>query len=293
MDNRQISIKVDHAGLQTTIQDMGRSGYQAEGIPVGGALDQQAALQANYLVGNSLTAPVLEITLLGPKLLFEEDTQIAITGADLSARLDGAPAPMDQTIFVQANSILRFGKPKKGCRAYLAIGGAWQVTDWLGSASQATQHADKLTPDSLLKKGQRLTLTVSTSIQPRQISPSNHYHNEGITSIETLPGPDFESFERKHIAHFFAQSYTITPSSNRMGYRLSPNIPSFTSSSERISSGIVPGTIQITNNGQPIVLLADAQTVGGYPRIANLTSESLNIIAQLRPGNQLRFILKA
>lgn len=292
MPKQQLTIKVDHPGLQTTVQDLGRPGYQAQGIPLSGALDRQAAMQANYLVGNSITEPVLEITLLGPKLTFEGAAQIAITGADLSASLDGKTIPLYQTLQVNAQSQLRFGKPQKGCRAYLAIGGKWQITPWLGSASMATQHPALLTPDSFLGKGKQLKIEVQDYIRPRQIPHTVHYDNQGITKIELLPGPDFDVISRRDLIHFFTQDYEITPDSNRMGYRLEPGIPGYNWPNENISSGIIPGTIQITNSGMPIILLADAQTVGGYPRIGNLTSEHLNTVAQLCPGDRLRFVLK-
>lgn len=283
-------IRVDQPGLQSTIQDLGRPGYQAMGIPLGGALDRRSAIQANYLVGNVLSEPLIEITLLGPKLIFEKEAQIALTGANLSAKLDDDILPMYQTVVVQPGAILRFGKPQKGCRAYLAVGGQWQIKTWLESASLATQQAELLTPDSLIKKGQQLRVKIQQFIKPRMLRPEPL--PESGVCLDLLPGPEFELFSRRDVAHFFAQSYQITPSSNRMGYRLSPSIPDFSWPKENISSGIVPGTIQITNEGQAISLLADAQTVGGYPRIANLTNGSINKIAQLRPGDHLRFKLK-
>jgi len=286
----KILIYVDQAGLQTTLQDLGRPGYQAQGIPLGGALDRRSAIQANYLVGNALTEPVLEITLLGPKLIFEQGAQIALTGADLSAELNGQPLPTYQTVAIQAGDILRFGKPRKGCRAYLAVGGAWIVQNWLGSASLATQQVKLLTPDSLLQKGQRIEIKFQQFIKPRMLRPDPLPKEE--PTLKLLPGPEFELFPNTYIAHFFAQSYTVSPSSNRMGYRLEPTIPDYSWPQENISSGIVPGTIQITNQGQAIVLMADAQTVGGYPRLANLSNDSLHHMAQLRPGDNLRFQLK-
>lgn len=290
--SQAITIQAEQAGLYTSIQDLGRPGYQAQGIPIGGALDRRAAIQANYLVGNLLHEPLLEVTLLGPKLAFNQAVQIAITGADLSAQLDGHDFPMYQTIAVPAGGILRFGKPQSGCRAYLAVGGKWQVKKWLNSASLATQQSELLTPESLLKKDQQIDIRIQQFVKPRMLRPDLPKIEEECFRLEVLPGPEFERFTRKNIAHFFAQSYIVTPSSNRMGYRLEPGIINYAWDRENISSGIVPGTVQITNNGQPIVLMADAQTIGGYPRIANLSNESLSQMAQLRPGDKLRFQLK-
>lgn len=292
MTTPTINIHVQQAGLHSTIQDLGRPGYQAQGIPIGGALDRHAAIQANYLVGNALHEPVLEITLLGPVLHFEQACQIAITGADLSPSVDGQPVSPYQTISLQAGASLRFGKAQSGCRTYLAIRGQWLTQKWLGSASRATQHPSLLTPDSLLQKNHLLRILSLPAIPTRLLPPRALPERQQTELLNVLPGPEFEHFERKDIAHFFAQSYTVTPQSNRMGYRLEPAVPDFVWPRENISSGIVPGTIQITNSGQAIVLLADAQTVGGYPRIANLDNDSLDQIAQLCPGEQLRFRLK-
>lgn len=288
-----ITIHIAQAGLQTTIQDLGRPGYQAQGVPLSGALDRRSAIQANYLVGNALNEPLLEITLLGPKLNFEQGAQIALTGADLSATLEGQAIPTYQTIAVPAGTTLGFGKPQNGCRAYLAIGGQWKVKKWLGSASAATQQPELLTPDSILQKNSLFKVDVQQFIKPRMLQPEPLPIQDGHYILNVLPGPEFELFSRKTIASFFAQSYTITPNSNRMGYRLAPVIPGYFWPQENISSGIVPGTIQITNSGQPIVLLADAQTIGGYPRIATLSHDSLRHLAQLRPAERLRFQWKS
>lgn len=286
-----LNINIKRAGLHTTIQDLGRPAYQSSGIPLGGALDQKAAIQANYLVDNPLDTPTLEITLLGPKLHFPERCQIALTGADLSAKINGQAILQYQTIEVQAGDNLSFGKANLGCRAYLAIRGQWLVKKWLGSASWATQHGTKLTPDSKLAPGQTLQITAPENINPRQLS-TKHYHYLSDTSpLGVVPGPEFIEFDRETIARFFAQPYQLGTASNRMGCRLEPALSTYSWPKENLSSGIVPGTVQITNEGQAIVLLADAQTVGGYPRIVNLTEESLQRIAQLRPGSELRFTL--
>jgi antagonist of KipI len=286
-----IFLHFDGPGLHTTVQDLGRPNYQSSGIPLGGALDRKAAIQANYLVGNSRNEPVLEITLLGPKIVFLTACQIALTGADLSAKINDQTAPRMETVQVQAGDVLKFGKPQNACRAYLAVGGSWQVKKWLGSASWATQHANQLTPESKATKDLKLKIMRKEAISMRRLHPSSYSYLENIQALEVLPGPEFEVFDRKIIARFFAQAYQVSSNSNRMGYRLEPALESYHWPRENISSGIVPGTIQMTNEGQAIVLLADAQTIGGYPRIANLTEESLYRMAQLKPGSQFRFAL--
>ncbi|MEM6378262.1 MAG: biotin-dependent carboxyltransferase family protein [Bacteroidota bacterium] len=287
----KLSVHIIRPGLYTTIQDLGRPNYQSSGIPLGGALDRKAAIQANYLVDNTLDEPVLEITLLGPKIKFSDRCQIALTGADLSAKLNDLPLSRYQTILVKAGDVLSFGHSKLGCRAYLAIRGKWKVQKWLGSASWATQHGIKLTPDSKPSAGKTLQIELPEHIAPRQLPKQHHQYLLETNPLKVLPGPEFSSFDRKTIARFFSQSFQLGTASNRMGCRLEPALEDHTWPQENISSGIVPGTVQITNEGQAIVLLADAQTIGGYPRIVNLTEESLQRIAQLKPGSSLRFQL--
>lgn len=289
--SKLLSIHIERAGLHTTIQDFGRPSYQSSGIPLGGALDRRAAIQANYLVDNPLDAPVIEVTLLGPKLNFSNNCQLALTGADLSAKLNGQLISRYKTIGIKAGDHLSFGKANLGCRAYLAIRGRWIVTEWLGSASWATQHGAQLTPDAKLDAGNVLKIEIPENITPRQLSAKHYRYLQDEGPLDVLPGPEFDQFDRKTIARFFAQSYQLGANSNRMGCRLEPKLEGHHWPKENISSGIVPGTVQITNEGQAIVLLADAQTIGGYPRIVNLTEESLQRIAQLKPGEGLRFCL--
>lgn len=289
--SKLLVLNIIRSGLYTRIQDLGRPKYQSSGIPLGGALDRLAAIQANYLVGNAIDSPVFEITLLGPKILFSSACQIALTGADLSATSDGKMIPRYQTINVQAGDRLSFGKVTLGCRAYLAIRGKWMVKKWLESASWATQYGLKLTPDSKLEISDALKIEVPDPILARKLPEQHYQYLLDQSPLKVLPGPEFYEFDRKTIARFFAQTFQLGTNSNRMGSRLEPNLEDYQCPKENISSGIVPGTVQLTNEGQAIVLLADAQTIGGYPRIVNLTEESLHRIAQLRPGAALQFSL--
>lgn len=285
-----LSLHFLKPGLFTTIQDQGRFGYQAFGVPISGALDQGAATLANQLVGNPENSPLLEITLMGPKIQFEGTGIIAITGADLSPRLNGQPCPLNKTVQISDADILQFGRPVQGCRSYLSVGGKWEVPSWLASYSAITQNGAVLTPTSLIKKGTSIQVMAKfdESLQLQEVIPSTA---KKPPQIRVLPGPEFDLFSRFTIGEFFGQEYGISPDSNRMGYRLNEKLFSFSQQKEMISSGIIPGTIQITSAGQPIVLLADAQTTGGYYRIANVISQDLDTLAQLRPGDSLRFSL--
>ena len=180
---------------------------------------------------------------------------------------------------------------KTVCRAYIAINGEWQIPTWLKSRSALPYAGKVATPKSIIEKGDTFLIekraTVPLSNIPLEAQPT--FSNQLI--IKVLPGPEFEQFSPYSIGYFFSQEYKIANDSNRMGYRLNGHSIEFKPKKEVISSGTIPGTIQITNSGQPVVLLADAQTVGGYPRIANVISEELDKLAQLKPGDTVRFSL--
>ena len=279
------------SGLQTTIQDLGRHGVQDLGIPINGAMDKASAQLANQLVGNNANSPVLEITLLGPKIQFEGQCQIAITGADLSAEINGNTIPLFRTINIEHGDELSFGKPLTGCRAYLAINGKWDIQSWLGSFSASATNTAQTTPDSIIVKDQILEIIRGKDQPIITISESERPSLSIEAPIKVYPGPEFEAFSTIEKQGFFGDSFTIGQDSNRMGYRLKEALNGYTKKEEVISSGVIPGTIQITNSGQPIVLMADAQTTGGYPRIANVSSTELDRLAQFKPGDTVRFEL--
>ena len=289
---QEITLHFRKAGLQTTVQDLGRPGYQAQGVPAGGALDQTAARVANWLVGNAPGEPVLEITYAGPELTISGACQLALTGADLGARLNGQPVPRYQTVPVAAGATLTFGRLVAGCRAYLAVGGAWQVRTWLGSRG-ALLAAAAATPDGLIGKGSRVRLQAQTFIVPRTAPAGLVPPLPTHLRVRVLPGPEFGEFSALSIGYFFSRDYQLTPAASRMGYRLRGPAPTELRppGRELISSGIVPGTVQITSAGQPVLLLADAQTTGGYCRLATVIGADLDAVAQLKPGDTLAFTL--
>ena len=277
-------------GLQTTIQDLGRTGHQHLGIPVGGAMDKRSSGLANDLVGNAAESPLFEITLLGPSIYFETEGQIAITGANLSPSINRQAVAQNQTINVNAGDQLNFGRPIAGCRAYLAVRGKWKVAQWLGSCSAATAKGEIATPDSWIKKDALIAVESDSPIAPKTASETLQLDALQMP-IKVMQGPEFHLFSNLFVGLFFSKSFTITPDSNRMGYRLQESIEGYESLGEIISSGVIPGTIQITNAGQAIVLMADAQTTGGYPRLLNLLTSEIDRMAQLKPGDQVRFEL--
>ncbi len=278
-------------GLLTQVQDMGRIGYQAFGVPVGGAMDKASAQTANWIVGNPPNNPVLEITLLGPQIEIKGNGQIAITGADLSPQIDGKSMPMFETVQVSSTSVLSFGKIKNGCRAYLAIRGDWIVKKWLGSCSASSNNSAGLTPDSNFQKGSILTVKTKLPIPKRTLPAEVCPVHSDLCKVRMVEGPEFEKFSARMVGFFFSRSYKVTPDSNRMGYRLNAEVVDFKPDREIISSATIPGTIQITNAGQPIILMADAQTTGGYLRLANVISADMDKLAQVKPGDEIWFSL--
>ena len=286
-----ITLHFLKTGLQTLIQDSGRIGYQSYGVPVSGVMDKKSAALANELVGNPSDAPVIEITLLGPKIEIEGECQIAITGADLSPKINNQTIPLYTTVTVKNGDMLSFGAIKNGCRAYLAIGGEWQLSKWLNSYSAVPYAGKEATPKSVIEKGQQLTIKTSKRGIKKSIPKSEQPIYNNSQRIRVLPGPEFEEFSPYTIAYFFSRGYKLTNDSNRMGYRLDGNLIDFKPKREVISSGIIPGTIQITSSGQPVILMADAQTVGGYYRIANVISADMDKLAQLKPGEEVWFSL--
>lgn len=272
-------IKVIKPGLWSTIQDMGRTNWRHIGVPLSGSMDQQSAVQANSILGNELKSPVLEITLIGPELEFEEESVVAICGADFKTTLNGIQVKNNARINIQTGDILSFGSAVDGARAYIAIKGGFQSVIILDSSS----WYNGITPQIKLKGGEQLKVVESLS---------NAVYNEHLLPIDldkkilsVHPGPEFEMMSDKQ-KQLLAQKFTIGVN-DRMGYRLKEEIPNAFAS--MLSSPVLPGTVQLTPSGKMIILMRDCQTTGGYPRILQLTDESINLLAQKVTGDQIRF----
>lgn len=286
-----LEIEVLSKGLYDTLQDEGRPGHQSYGVPVGGAIDRKAAMLANQLVGNAMNTPVLESTLVGPRLLFHEAAQIALTGARTEAKINGAPIPIYSTVNIKPGDMLNIGRMQHGCRTYLAVNGTWMVTKWLDSCSPPPYQANQLTPDSHLQKGNRISILQGTPIRIRSLRGPDWDQKPEISTIRAFRGPESEWFSERSWDYFFQQVFTLSKAANRMGIRLQEAIPGTENLPRLISSATLPGTVQLPSSGVPILLMADAQTTGGYPRMAQILTEDLPKLAQLRPGDQIRFNL--
>ncbi len=279
------------AGLYTSVQDEGRLGVQDQGIPFSGALDKSSMHIANQLVGNPSNSPVLEMTMFGPTFAFEGRGQIAMAGAHMKPTLNGIPIKNYTTIDIESGDTLEFHNTDFGCRAYMAIGGAWNVPRWENSFSALPTLMEIPGLPSRINDGHSFTVDTnektSLKIYPE---PQRPIYSQCYV-IRVVTGPEFDQFDINIIQDFFNKIFTIHGDSNRMGYRLKGSLENYTPLGEEISSGIVIGTIQISNAGKPIILMADAQTTGGYPRIANVISDDLEIVAQMKPGDELKFML--
>ncbi len=286
-------IEVIKPGLFTTIQDQGRWGYQRYGVGIAGALDSFALSAANLLVGNPEGAAGLEITLQGPTLKFHREAAVAITGADLDPKLEGQTIPNWACVLVPSGSTLSFKGRKSGVRAYLAVSGGIDVPPVMGSRSTyllgkfgglegRALRAQDLLPVGFSPVNGRDFVGESF---PLELRPPYHKN----APLRVVMGPFDEFFSEVGKRNFLSTPYSITTQSDRMGYRLQGEPITRQKREELITCGLANGTIQVPPNGQPILLLVDRQTIGGYPIIATLIHADLPLVAQSAPGDQLCF----
>lgn len=313
-----ISLHFKNAGLRTTIQDFGRQGHQHYGIPSGGVMDRFSAYCANIALGNRGDASLIEITLMGPVIEFSGDCQIAITGANLVPKLDGQPIPMWEPVAVTGAQRLSFGARQNGCRSYLAIAGEIHAPKWLDSVSPSPTGVNPAT-DYRSLNGETIIVSAWTRSQPQSNQPAKKSAEsksrppqagrppcligqaDGAFEmrVPVVRGPEWDWFSEAQQAAFLAHPFQVLSSSNSMGYRLSSFLEGSSDMlgeptvqrQSMISSAVAPGVIQVTPDGQSILLMRDAQTTGGYPRIGVVCYESLNEAAQLCPGDLIRFEL--
>lgn len=286
-------LKVVRPGLMTTVQDLGRQGYQQYGMVVSGAMDPYALRVANLLVGNQQEEAGLEITMMGPELEILDDTVMAICGADLSPTLEGVPIPAWKSFRVKKGQKIRFGAPKKGARAYLTVAGGFDVPVVMGSKSTYMKAAIGGVEGRPLQKRDVLSRGEShVSLEKwvgRRLHPAYIPDYPAHFKARVVLGPDQDAFTESGIQTFLNETYEITTQADRMGYRLTgPKIQHVTGA-DILSDAIAPGTIQVPSGGEPIILLADRQTIGGYTRIGTVITVDIPFIAQMVPGNTIAF----
>jgi len=280
-------------GMLTTVQDLGRYGFRSFGVNPGGVMDRAAASLLNQLLGNDENAAVLEMHFPAGEFLFEEATDLAIGGADFSAELSSGPITQWAVTHARKGDVLRFVKKHMGNRAYLAVSGGFKVDEWLGSASTSLVTATGGFDGRRLIAGDRIKFKPGAECWYSSARVGNSlvplYSDSPI--LRVTAGPEFDMLTGISQDQFFTKQFAISPQSNRMGFRLNGPRLYKLSDTEILSSGTTFGTIQLLPDGQMIVLMADHQTTGGYPRIATIASVDLPLIAQLGPGSKVSFDL--
>lgn len=285
-------IKVIKPGLMTTVQDNGRWGYQAFGMPVAGAMDNIALKVANMLLGNDENQAVLEFTMMGGEYEFEQDCFVAITGADMSATLDGKTVANWSAFAVSAGSVLNFTFAVSGCRAYLAISGGLDVPVVLGSRSTHTRSKVGGLEGRALKSGDILkTLPCDLTKCRAQILPTDLIPEiPSVIKLRIILGPQEEDFTPLGIETLFTAEYKITNEADRMGYRMEGSMVEHATKPDIVSDALCQGAVQIPGHGMPIIMMADRQTTGGYTKIGTVISSDLRLLAQAKPGDTVTFV---
>lgn len=289
-----MSIVVEQPGALSLVQDAGRFGLMQYGVTQSGAMDSEAYAAANELVGNPAGAAEIEMTLMGMTCLFSASCEFALTGADMDAKLDGISVPRYQRLTADAGQRLTMGMAVSGCRAYLAVKGGIDVPVVMGSRSTNLRCKMGGFEGRALQVGDELKIGALTAGSEggkggpgRNIAAPPRYPSE--VTVRAVAGPQEEYFTEAGKKTFFETSYQVLPQSDRMGMRLSgPKVESC-GSVDIISDGILFGSVQITNGGEPIIMMADHQTTGGYAKIATVCSFDLPKLAQLRQGDRVRF----
>ena len=278
---------VQAAGAFDVVQDLGRPGYAHLGVPQGGAADPGALIQGNRLVGNSLPAAGLEVTLTGPVLAFPEGAIVALTGADMGAARDsGLAAPRYQTLWLHPGEVLRLGAARSGCRAYVALAGGIATEPVLQSRATFVAGAFGGLAGRSLRGGDRLPLGPPSFPPPNDRLPLPGAED---VMVRVIPGPQGPAFGDAALLHFYGAEFRVSPLSNRSGLRLDGPRLAAPGGGEGLSQALLPGAVQVPPDGRPIVLGWDGPVTGGYPVIAGVISADLPLLAQLAPGSRLAF----
>lgn len=298
-----MSIEVIKAGALSLFQDTGRLGFQKLGVPVCGPMDESAHRLANLLVGNDGDAAVLEITLMGPKLRFTAPAGVALTGADLGARVDGRPLALNRPLIVGAGQVLDFAGGKSGMRGYLAVHGGFDLEPQLSSCSTYLKGRLGGVDGRALQPGDVIGLKSALPADPGFLQEAERRLWDiqlylparlGLVRRDTLrvvKGPHWGLFTEKSIHDFVTAGFRISPQSDRMGYRIAGPGLAVKEPAQILSEATAFGAVQVPHGGDPIVIMADRQTMGGYPKIAYVASVDLPSLAQGRPGETVRFNL--
>ena len=279
-------IKFISSGLYSSIQDFGRFDFVDYGVPVSGAMDQQASKLANAILGNSENEAVLEFTLVGPTIQFLENTFICLSGAYLSPKLNNIEIPQNKAVKVKREDILSFGPRIYGVRTYLAVSGGYNLKKTLGSYSMFGGISDR----KQLLKGDILKINMNRQMKKPTASVKVDVKYINDNTLEVFKGPEFDLLSSTSQKKLLNQNFTISNKNNRMGYQLNENLSN--TLNPIITSLVLPGTVQVTPSGKLIILMRDCQTTGGYPRILQLSEAAINKLAQKTTNDIIKFAIK-
>lgn len=286
-----MGIRVLKAGMLTTVQDLGRTGYQSQGFSVAGVMDVRSFKIANLLLDNPENEAVLEFTLIGPTLQFTSETIIAITGGDFAPTINGKPVPMYEAIYVNRGDILKFGSARTGSRGYIAFSSYLDIPVVMGSRCTNLKSriggfkGRKLKDEDYI--GFRMKRRYLPYFLSRKLKPDD-FSGESET-LRVVLGPQDEMFSKQGIDTFLSQEYTVTSDFDRMGCRLEGPFIAAKNATDMISDGIAYGSVQVPSHGKPIILLSDRQTTGGYPKIATVASVDIPKLVQRKTDHKIRF----
>ena len=277
-------LKVLKSGFYTTVQDTGRFGFRDKGVPISGIMDMATVYKLNMLLENDQDAAVLEITMTGPTLEFEEDAFIVLGGAEMVITLNNEPIKNYVVLKVNAGDILSYGRLKKGFRAYLAIKHGFQTDKVLGSRS----FYKSITPNGMITDKSEIPYKKQSVFTPKLTGLKIDSILDN-TVLLVGKGPEFGLLTDKQLEILFFKKYTVANENNRMAYQIEEKIDGHAIS--MLTSATLPGTVQLTPSGKLIILMKDGQTTGGYPRILQLTDTAISILAQKKAGDAISFKL--
>lgn len=285
-------LEVLKGGLLTTVQDGGRHGFRKYGVPVSGVMDEHSYKLANWLVGNSEDAPVLELTLTGGTFKFNSDAIVGISGAPSNITVGGEPVILNKTFSIKEGQILEIGSAKSGCRVYLAIAGDWDVEKIMGSYATCIAAKFGGKEGRALEKGDTLRWVFDEkNVIQRSVPKKLLPHYSSRQTIRIIEGPELDIMNEDEKKEFLKTNFQISSQSNRMGIRLEAELMVQINSDEMVSSAVVPGIVQLPASGKPLLLMKDAQSVGGYPRIAKVIDADLWRLGQMWTKNTICFEL--
>ena len=286
-----MGIEIISSGLQTTIQDLGRAGWRHMGVPESGGADKFSLKLANFILGKPFNSPVLECTLTGPTLKFSSPYSVTITGADMNPKINNKEVEMNQVIEVKPDDILSMDNCSKGCRSYIAFSEDILSEDFLGSASTYLPAKLGGIEGLPLKEGSVIN-TKPCKLETNSLTEVGFKLGIGFENewnIRVIKGPEYNLIKETSREIIFSSIFTVSNDSNRMGNRLTGVKVDISNNNQMISCPMAPGTIQCPENGLPIILGCDSQTLGGYPRILQIVASDLHLIGQLRPNDTVSF----